>query len=367
MSKLVVINATAAIEGGALIVLRQLLFNSPNLLRFIVFVSVDFDKLPKLDQIKYINPNAKSGLNRLYWDNFGLNSWCKTNHVKPTLIISMQNTGVKVDGNVKQLIYYHQTIPLYPYSWSLFKKSERNLWFYKNVYPFFVKQHVNDSTIFVVQFEWIKRELVKRLSIAPRIVNVVNPTASEIDDSLVYKLELSNKFNIFYPASHFNFKNHLEIVKGLDYLKQIGRNLSNLKIYFTLNKSAASALASIIYQYGLHDHFEFVGTLSFNKVLQYYKSCDLVVFPSFLESFGLPLVEAAKFGKKILAADLDYAREVLAGYDGVMYLPIHNPHAWGDAIYKCSEQQEQFNSWEPEFAKNSWGRFFELVENFIRK
>ena len=75
MSKLVVINATAAIEGGALIVLRQLLFNSPNLLRFIVFVSVDFDKLPKLDQIKYINPNAKSGLNRLYWDNFGLNSW----------------------------------------------------------------------------------------------------------------------------------------------------------------------------------------------------------------------------------------------------------------------------------------------------
>jgi glycosyltransferase involved in cell wall biosynthesis len=117
----------------------------------------------------------------------------------------------------------------------------------------------------------------------------------------------------------------------------------------------------------LLDYFEFVGNLDFERVLQYYKSCDLLVFPSFLESFGLPLVEAAKFGKKILAADLDYAREVLAGYDGVIYLPIHNPDAWGDAIYKCSEKQEKFNSWEPKFAKNSWGKFFELVENFIRE
>lgn len=367
MSKLVVINATAAIEGGALIVLKQLLFNSPNLLRFIVFVSVDFDKLPKSDHIKYVNPTVKSGFKRLYWDNFGLNSWCRTNDVKPTLIISMQNTGVKINGGVKQLIYYHQTIPLYPYSWNLFKKSERNLWLYKNIYPFFVKQHISENTIFVVQFDWIKRELAKRLSIDHKIIKVINPTASEIDNLSVKEIDLNNKFNIFYPASYFRFKNHLEIINALNYLKQIGKNLDNLKIYFTLEKSAALGLVSIISQYGLLDYFEFVGNLDFEQVLQYYKSCDLIVFPSYLESFGLPLVEAAKFGKKILAADLDYVREVLAGYNGVTYLTIHSPCAWGNAIYQCTKQQEQFNFWEPEFAKNSWSKFFELVENFIRK
>lgn len=367
MSKLVVINATAATEGGALIILTQLLFNSPNFIQFIVFVSIDFNNLPKLAHVKYVNPTVKSGFKRLYWDNFGLNSWCKTNHVNPTLIISMQNTGVKIDGGVKQLIYYHQTIPLYPYSWNLFKKSERKLWFYKNIYPFFVKQHISENTIFVVQFDWIKRELSKRLSIDPLVVHVVNPTASQINDLSVKQIRLNDKFNIFYPASYFNYKNHLEIVNALNYLKQIGKNLDNLKIYFTLEKSAALALVSIISECESLDSFEFVGSLDFKQVFQYYKSCDLIVFPSYLESFGLPLVEAAKFGKKILAADLDYAREVLAGYDGVIYLPIHNPDAWGDAIYKCSEKQEKFNSWEPEFAKNSWGKFFELVENFTRE
>ena len=122
----------------------------------------------------------------------------------------------------------------------------------------------------------------------------------------------------------------------------------------------------MISQYELEDNFEFVGDLSFDQVLQYYKSCDLIVFPSYLETYGLPLVEAAKFGKKILVADLDYAREVLAGYDGARYLPIHSPKAWSDAIHRFIEQPKQFDSWEPEFAKNSWQKFFQLVEDFIR-
>ena len=212
---MVLINATAATEGGALTVLKQLLLNSPSSLTLIVFTSVNFDELPILAQVKYINPNAKSGLKRLYWDNFGLNKWCKANHVKPDLIISMQNTGVKIDGDVKQLIYYHQLIPLYPYSWNLFKKSERNLWLYKNIYPFFVKQHISESTIFVVQFEWIRQKLAKRLALDPQIIHTVNPTASEINYTAVSDIELAGKFNIFYPATYFNYKNHIEIVKLL--------------------------------------------------------------------------------------------------------------------------------------------------------
>lgn len=363
----IIINSTAATTGGALTVLRQLLENTPDYLQLIVFVSVSIDDLPILAHVKYINPNAKSGFKRLYWDNFGLNKWCKDNNVKPDLIISMQNTGVKIDGAVKQLIYYHQPVPLFEYKWSLFKKSERNLWFYKHIYPFFVKQHVNKNTIFVVQFEWIRRRLAELLSIDQKIINTVNPTASEINDTMVSSIDLAGKFNVFYPASLFNYKNHLEIVNALNYLKRNGKNLDNLKIYFTLEKSCALDLISIIHEHGLDGCFEFVGSLGFEQVLQYYKSCDLIVFPSYLESFGLPLVEAAKFGKKILAADLDYAREVLSGYNGVTYLPIHNPCAWGDAIFQSMEQKEQFDSWEPEFGKNSWQKFFQLVEDFIRR
>lgn len=364
---MILVNATAATEGGATTVLKQLITNLPDSLTFIVFTSIIDDILPNLKNVKYVNPRVKSGFKRLYWDNFGLNKWCKVNHVRPDLIISMQNTGVKIDGDIKQLIYYHQTVPLYDYSWSIFKKSERSLWFYKNIYPFFVKQHVNENTIFVVQFDWIRQKLVKQLSLDSQIVHVVKPTASEINDTVVSRIDLAGKFNIFYPASYFTFKNHLEIVNALYRLKKQNLKIDDIKIYFTLDCSIAQPLVDVINGCNLSAYFQFIGGLSFEQVLQYYKSCDLVVLPSYLESFGLPLVEAAKFGKKILAADLDYAHEVLTGYNGVRYLPIHNPRAWGDAIFQSMEQKEQFDSWEPEFGKKSWQNFFQLVENFIRK
>lgn len=364
---MILINSTAATEGGALTVLKQLLSNLPRHFQFIVFVSVDFSELPILVNVKYVNPNAKPAFKRLYWDNFGLNKWCNVNLVKPDLIISMQNTGVKIDGNIKQIIYYHQPTPLFEYNWNPFKANERNLWFYKHIYPWFVKYYINRNTIFVTQFDWISKKLSKIINIPIERVFTINPSVTLIDTGKISLLELQGELKIFFPAANYIYKNHIEIINAVGYLKDCNK-LGDIKVYFSsVSIDDSSILYSLIRELGLENYFIFLGYPSYEEILRYFKSCDIVVFPSYLETFGLPLVEAAKFGKKILAADLDYAREVLAGYDGVTYLPIHNPCAWGDAIHQCMEQKEQFDSWEPGFGKNSWQKFFQLVEDFIRR
>jgi glycosyltransferase involved in cell wall biosynthesis len=53
-----------------------------------------------------------------------------------------------------------------------------------------------------------------------------------------------------------------------------------------------------------------LGTMSRDELLHHYAACGALIFPSTSESFGLPLVEAALIGLPIIAAELDYVRDV---------------------------------------------------------
>ncbi|EXY76974.1 hypothetical protein M124_4128, partial [Bacteroides fragilis str. 3988T(B)14] len=47
----------------------------------------------------------------------------KKHKLIPDLFISFQNTGVKLDSNISQLIYYHQLLPLTDHKWNVLKKD----------------------------------------------------------------------------------------------------------------------------------------------------------------------------------------------------------------------------------------------------
>lgn len=55
---------------------------------------------------------------------------------------------------------------------------------------------------------------------------------------------------------------------------------------------------------------ENLGQISHSEVLTLYKNSKALVYPSFQESFGLPLIEANFFKLPILAPELDYVRDV---------------------------------------------------------
>lgn len=61
-----------------------------------------------------------------------------------------------------------------------------------------------------------------------------------------------------------------------------------------------------------------------------YDRAEALVFPSYAEGFGLPIVEAALRGRMVICSDIPVFREV--GREGAIYFRVNDPHALARAI-----------------------------------
>jgi len=64
---------------------------------------------------------------------------------------------------------------------------------------------------------------------------------------------------------------------------------------------------------GVADRIQFIGFVSDEDLLQLYNACELFVFPSFYEGFGLPALEAMACGRAVVCANTTALPEVVDG------------------------------------------------------
>jgi glycosyltransferase involved in cell wall biosynthesis len=224
--------------------------------------------------------------------------------------------------------------------------------------------------LFVVQTDWIKKGLIEKFGIANDKISVFKPDLSEFDKDDIKPLNLSSgKKIIFYPATPIIYKNHIEILNALSYLRCAGNDLSDILVCFTFHEADSPRLSDVVKSEGLTDLVKFMGPISYSKVLAYYKESTVVAFPSYIETFGLPLIEAAEFGKVILVADEPYSKDVLAGYNKAVFLPINDSKAWAGALKKVIKNSEKENK-NPKYSglsetlgnRPGWRAFFSFIE-----
>jgi glycosyltransferase involved in cell wall biosynthesis len=370
--KSILVNATAIINGGGLTILKQFIDNiSDTNCKYYIFSSLLSlqDEYKNKKNIIFIFPNAKGLLNRLIWDNYGVKQWIKRNNIDVDLFISLQNTGVNIDNNIPQIVYIHQSIPFTDKSWNIFKQDERSLWFYKNIYGFFIGQHLKSTDKVIVQAEWLKDKFSKKHNYSIDNIYVCKPNFNKFNqDSLNYNKNLIDKnfYNIFYPAFPYLYKNHIEIIKALEHLKFQKKDISNIKVFFTFVKEDNLDIYSKILEYNLKDNFVFLGNLNFLEMNYMYKNVDLVTFPSYIETFGLPLIEASSFGIPILCANKEYSREVIGKYDGVKFIKINNAKLWANNIFLEYKEKNKYKEFEYNNT-NSWNYLFEIINKTIKE
>jgi glycosyltransferase involved in cell wall biosynthesis len=105
----------------------------------------------------------------------------------------------------------------------------------------------------------------------------------------------------------------------------------NLKLTGTPEESRYSRrTASLISQHGLDNRVCFVGDVPNPRIPDVLEQARLLVFPTWCESFGLPLAEALAMGAPAIAADIPACREV--GGDGACYYPPGNAEALAATI-----------------------------------
>lgn len=89
-------------------------------------------------------------------------------------------------------------------------------------------------------------------------------------------------------------------------------------------------LINLVSQTHLEERVQFLGEVPHVQLARFYQSADLFAFPSRLETFGHPLVEAMASGCPILASDIPLCREICR--DSALYVDPGDSTAWGNAI-----------------------------------
>jgi glycosyltransferase involved in cell wall biosynthesis len=120
---------------------------------------------------------------------------------------------------------------------------------------------------------------------------------------------VKRKFDFVYVASSEAHKNHLNLIKAWKLLFAEGLSPS---LAVTLSRELDPDLcAHLEKEVGCGLNIYNLGILAHEDLLAIYHQSGALIYPSFFESFGLPLLEAKQLGLAVLAPELDYVRDVI--------------------------------------------------------
>lgn len=122
------------------------------------------------------------------------------------------------------------------------------------------------------------------------------------------KSDLFKKF--FYVASGEPHKNHVRLIEAWIILATKGiYPLLALTLDIERSKDLIGYLNCCVEKYNLN--IINLGWLTQSKITTTYPEYDCLIYPSKMESFGIPLIEARISNLDIIASELDYVRELV--------------------------------------------------------
>ncbi|ANZ46341.1 glycosyltransferase [Cloacibacillus porcorum] len=269
--------------------------------------------LEETDNIKIIRLPwvKKSWGHRLYCDHFTAPELIRKNKIDK--VLSLQNVLIP-HINVPQIMYLHQSLPFAEYKFAL---TESPLfWVYQNVISKFIFDGIKKAKRVVVQAEWMKKACVEKTGADSDKISVIPPVIS-ITPQEMFDYENMDILSFIYPSSPLMYKNHKVIIEACKQL--INDGITNFRVIFTMTgteNKLARQLYDEVEKYSLP--IEFVGVLSRNELFDWYPKAVLI-FPSYIETFGLPLLEAKIHGTPVIAADTLFAKEILNDYQHVFW------------------------------------------------
>lgn len=113
-----------------------------------------------------------------------------------------------------------------------------------------------------------------------------------------------------YVSLPWAHKNHRRLIEAFVLLAREGLYPS---LVVTVPEAMDAGLYRLINQVRERDQVNVtnLGLVEYRDIGRVYQACGALIFPSLIESFALPLLEAQAFGLPILAPERDYVRDVV--------------------------------------------------------
>jgi glycosyltransferase involved in cell wall biosynthesis len=181
--------------------------------------------------------------------------------------------------------------------------SAERLWF------FLKSEHANE---FIVQTPSMKAILVSRLktNVPVHILPFVSNAEGYTRAATKNESDKNTRYDFLYVASGDPHKNHRRLVEAWCLLASEGLFPS---LCLTISeKDSADLCCWISEKKKQHElRLENLGVLTHGQIKQLYSQVHALIYPSTFEAFGLPLIEARQAGLAVLAAEMDYVRDLL--------------------------------------------------------
>ncbi|MFP3154185.1 glycosyltransferase [Lachnospiraceae bacterium ZAX-1] len=375
----IVINDIAASSGGALSVLKDFydaVKEGDTNNEYIFFLSDTYVEETERIKVKLF-PNVKNHrIYKLLFDlllgRYQVNKW------KPDIVLSLQNIIV-FGTKAPQVVYIHQPLPYQKEkNFSFLKKEERSLAVYQKIIGRIINRSARKAVKVIVQTMWMKEAVSSIAKIPINKIEVIMPNTFKIkkqvlDDSERDKIETiiadsskiedsteienwNNKL-FFYPTADILYKNIECIRLACHILNESGRD--DFKVELTIQGSDTM-------------NIKHISKISREEVLAKYSRSTLI-FPSYIETFGLPLAEAKEAGTVILASDCAFSREILAGYVNAYFFDHKRPEELAELIkqvidgaivkkyVQADKDLREENNRKYGDARNSWGKVIDLL------
>ena len=343
----IVVNDFAASEGGAISILVSLynyIIESGDQNEWFFLLSDYYIEEKTNIHIVLCEKEKKSRIRRLLFDNFYGSKII--NVLKPDCILYLQNTLVR-RVKAKTIMYMDQPIPFQDTCrFSFFDKEQRPFAVYLYLIGNLVKKACKKSDYIIVQTNWIKEAIIKKCGInrdkicivPPEIVFDINSDNGVIFDSKSF----------FYPASGAYYKNHRCIYNAICSLKEQG--YEDFKVQLTMDGTSD---LNVIY----------CGRLPHSEVMKKMESSTLL-FPSYIETYGLPLVEARRVGTIIFASDTSFSHELLDDYDNAYFFDPFNCEQLASLMKKVLDGEiiKRETEYHQPSEVNSWKEIVEIMQ-----
>lgn len=316
----IVLSGVNLVEMGPLMVFRDALASLAEAYsdQYEIIALVHKKELFDIAGVTFIEyPEIKpSWLKRLRFEYYDCRHISK--EIKPRLWFAMHDMTPNVTAEIRA-VYCHNASAFYPFHIQE-ALLEWRFGLFTLLYRFLYGINIRLNDFVVVQQDWMRTQFQLRYGV--RTVVVAHPSINHLAIREEGDAQTHNPscYRFFYPAYPRTFKNIEQILNAARKLERGG--FDQFEVWLTLDGSETRYAAKIVREFSDLSTVKWLGVLPRDEVMRLYGEADCMIFPSKLETWGMPITEFKMTEKPILAVNLPYAHETVGEYGKVAFFGV---------------------------------------------
>ena len=198
--------------------------------------------------------------------------------------------------------------------------------FQKVAFSYFLKY-----TDYIFVQNSVMRDLLLKLGFKNDIIEVI--PYKNIDKVIFQDQKIKESF--LYVASEEVHKNHLNLVKA--WIRMSEENIYPT-LYLTIDDKTELYKKILIDIQKFNLRINVLSNIPREELLKYYDKVSALIYPSYFECFGIPLIEAKNHNLPVIASELDYVRDFV---NPVESFDPHSPKSISRAVRRFLGQDEK--------------------------